>query len=403
MTRHRLLARQLRRTLGLIDSGAESAFVARLETLARTEEGDVAAAMRGSQAQLDQIDQTYELYDRDIALSSRSLEISSNELLEANAVIRAEVETQARALKPLQEAFQRLAHQAGLPDITGNEPGLAALLQRLGELIVAHDSAQRQLRASEANFRARYQLSPDWYWEQDTDLRFIDTSGRSDHRGGLSPQEHIGRRRWELPHTEPVGCTWDEHRATLAARQSFHDLLLRRRADDGSVHYVEVSGTPNHDADNRFIGYHGIARDVTQRVAADAALREAKLAADAASAAKSQFVANMSHEIRTPLNGLIGIVDLLQDEPLSPKQQSRLRLMRASGQSLLSIINDILDFSRIEAGRLDIEAIAFDLHELIEQLVSLYAAQAQAKSLSLEVSHNLPASCHVVGDPLRLK
>ena len=264
-------------------------------------------------------------------------------------------------------------------------------------------AVQQRLIVSEARFRSLTQLSSNWYWQQDAELRFIDTASRSNDRGGLTPQQHLGLCRWELPHTEPVSVTWQDHRATLEARQPFHDLLLRRRAPGVRVHYVEVSGAPIYGMDGAFAGYHGLARDVTQRVEAEAALRDAKQEADSASAAKSRFLANMSHEIRTPMNGLLGMAGLLLDEPLSAQQRERVQLLVDSGRTLLVIVNDILDFSKIEAGQLRIERIAFDLHDTVDQLVRMYTVQAQAKSLPLLVAIQAPAPTVLVGDPERLK
>ena len=264
-------------------------------------------------------------------------------------------------------------------------------------------AVEERLIVSEARFRSLTQLSSNWYWQQDDELRFIDTTSRDNDRGGLTPQQHLGLCRWELPHTEPVSITWHEHRATLEARQPFHDLLLRRKAPDGRTHYVEVSGEPIYGTEGAFAGYHGLARDVTLRIEADAALRDAKQEADSASAAKSRFLANMSHEIRTPMNGLLGMAGLLLDEPLSAQQRERVQLLVDSGRTLLVIVNDILDFSKIEAGQLRIERIAFDLHDTVDQLVRMYAVQAQAKSLPLLVTIQAPAPTVLVGDPERLK
>ncbi len=264
-------------------------------------------------------------------------------------------------------------------------------------------AVRQQLSLTEARFRSLTRLSSAWYWEQDADLRFIDTMSRSDDRAGLTPQQHLGFCRWELPRTAPIGVTWQEHRATLEARRPFHDLLLQRKAPDGRVYYVEVSGCPIYGIDGAFAGYHGLARDVTQRVEAGAALRAAKQEADSASAAKSRFLANMSHEIRTPMNGLLGIAGLLLDEPLSAQQRERVQLLVDSGRTLLVIINDILDFSKIEAGELRIDRIAFSLHDAVDQLVRMYAVQAQAKSLPLQVDFDAAAPMILVGDPGRLK
>jgi PAS domain S-box-containing protein len=141
--------------------------------------------------------------------------------------------------------------------------------------ITERKHAEEALRQSEARFRSLANLSSDWYWEQDAELRFISTSGHESSRAGITAADHPGKRRWELPGTDIVGQTWDEHRAVLAARQPFRDLLLKRTATDGAVHYVSVSGEPMFDAQGAFSGYRGIARDVTERVAVEKQARAA--------------------------------------------------------------------------------------------------------------------------------
>lgn len=126
-------------------------------------------------------------------------------------------------------------------------------------------------------------------------------------------------------------------------------------------------------------------------------------AAFEASKAKSQFLANMSHEIRTPLNGVIGMLELLNRTELNQRQTDYVGTAHKSAESLLSVINDILDFSKIEAGKLDIETIAFDLPELLHDIVDMFATIAKQKQLELTsyLSPELPN--HVEGDPERLR
>ncbi len=136
--------------------------------------------------------------------------------------------------------------------------------------------AEAALRQSEARYRALTALSSDWYWEQDAELRFVATAGSSDARGGITPEAHIGAQRWELPDTEIVGQSWEEHKAVLAARLPFHDLLLRRTPQDAAVRYVSVSGRPLFDAQGAFAGYCGVAKDVTTRVVSEQALKDSE-------------------------------------------------------------------------------------------------------------------------------
>jgi len=132
-------------------------------------------------------------------------------------------------------------------------------------------------------------------------------------------------------------------------------------------------------------------------------LKEAIQAADTANQAKSEFLANMSHEIRTPMNAVIGMAHLALKTELTPKQQDYLNKIQSSANSLLGIINDILDFSKIEAGKLDMEAVQFNLDDVLDNLANLVTVKAQEKE-NLEVlfatGQDVPR--FLVGDPLRL-
>jgi diguanylate cyclase (GGDEF)-like protein/PAS domain S-box-containing protein len=152
----------------------------------------------------------------------------------------------------------------------------AAVLERLLRLAAIQANAHRLLRDSETRFDNLLKLSTDWYWEQDEQFRFTRFDGRVDEILGSDSRAVLGKRRWEIPSTQPVNGTWEEHRALVEAHRPFRNFETRRVGDDGAVHHISATGEPVFDAGD-FRGYRGIATDITQSKLAEAAYRQTEL------------------------------------------------------------------------------------------------------------------------------
>ncbi|MBF7072977.1 response regulator [Glaciecola sp. MH2013] len=155
--------------------------------------------------------------------------------------------------------------------------------------------------------------------------------------------------------------------------------------------------------DGEHPGILGISRDITDRKRFEEAMLNATRSAQEASSAKSEFLARMSHEIRTPMNGVLGMIDLVLDSHLNSEQKHKLKVAKNSAASLLTIINDILDFSRVEAGKLALESIDFNLGNQIETIAQSMALRCDSKGVELIVDITAVEQSMVVGDPVRLR
>jgi two-component system sensor histidine kinase/response regulator len=172
---------------------------------------------------------------------------------------------------------------------------------------------------------------------------------------------------------------------------------------DGSARRIQARSFPVHDSQGKLRRIVGIAEDITDKYRMLEELEIAKAAAEAASGANSEFLANMSYVMRTPINGIIGTTDLVLDTELTPEQAEYLQTVRTSADSLLTIINDILDFSKVEAGKLEMSAVNFDLRKSLEEVMKVLSFKAKSKDLELVLRVHPSVPTSVVGDPTLLR
>ena len=173
--------------------------------------------------------------------------------------------------------------------------------------------------------------------------------------------------------------------------------------DGGSERWIAEKATVSWGASGEMTRITGAIVDITERKHAEQATLDAKLSAEAANRAKSNFLANVSHEIRTPMNGVIGMSQILAETNLDSTQREYVDIIRGSANALLSLINDVLDLSKIEADRLELESVDFDLRDLIYDTVAAMALQSAAKGIEMIVSIGGDRPVLARGDPGRLR
>lgn len=263
---------------------------------------------------------------------------------------------------------------------------------------------RRRLRRNEIFYRSMWETAHDA-------ILICGAGGKIDYANpavqsvfGRDPQALLGTPITSLLAEGGAGDNADEFQRYVEGGPSqgrWDAVELTFTRGDAAAFTAEVSVDEMTVEDQR--AFLLFVRDISQRKQTERALVDARLSAEGANRAKTQFLANMTHEIRTPLNGIIGMAEILRQEPLSDTAASYVGTIHRSGRALLGVVNDVLDFSKIEQGELSVEREVFELPRVIQDVYNLYRESARAKNIELkwDVARALPP--YVFGDPARMR
>ena len=315
----------------------------------------------------------------------------------------------------LKEMMGLAERQADLEAVNTNVERKVSLrtaeLERSRELLSGREATMRQLFDAVPDFVTLTRLA---------DGKYLDVNAEFLRRAGLTREKALATSTVEMGQ-------W--------ARPEERQLFFQKMKADGHVRELEVdflfqgavvpylASSVVIDLDGEACAL-GVGHDITRLKEDERALHEAQQrlraqveeltstqreliaareAAQAGSQAKSEFLSTMSHEIRTPMNAILGMAELLEETPMNREQKNFLAIMRNNGDALLSLINDILDLAKVEAGRLVLERVDFDLENLTDKVVETLGLRAHAKGLELVVRLRPGVPGQLAGDPLRLR
>ncbi len=331
-----------------------------------------------------------EIIDEEVRVKSRDGSIRhamlcSKYIPEEHKIIGSlqDITARKRAEKALQKALDELEKQV---DLRTQE--LKEVNRVLRNKIREHQHAENALQHSEAKFRSLVETTSDWIWEIDDNFKYIYSSPSVHDLIGYDAAEIYGKTPFDLMIPQEKNKREADFLEISGSGRRFFRFESTVKHKDGHELILESSGVAVLDDNDRIKGYRGIVRDITQRKTFEEQLKVSQEKAEAANAAKSQFLANISHELRTPMHHILNYskygaekIDKVEKEKLLHYFSQ----IRISGGRLLSLLNDLLDLSKLESGHTRYEFKECDLIAVAERIILEFKVSAQEKRIRFKL------------------
>lgn len=290
---------------------------------------------------------------------------------------------------------------------------LAAMLSQLGyshiklaRLLAERDRLLGQVVEGEQRLKRAQAIAHLGSWEHDLVTNTVSWSDEVYEIFGIEPSESVATYDTFLNRVHP-----DDRAAVIEAyarsvREGSDSYTIEHRVVRGhtaEIRWVEERCQHVRDSDGRIIASLGMVLDITDRKRAEESLAAAKAAAEAANAAKSQFLANVSHELRTPMNAILGMIDVALPKAVDPTIRDCLQTAKESADLLLTLLNDLLDSAKIESGKLQLESAPFSLRRMLDRTARVLAVRASEKGLAFYCRMPGTTPDLVIGDQMRLQ
>lgn len=268
--------------------------------------------------------------------------------------------------------------------------------------ITEYKKMENEILTLNNSYDSIVKYSPDMLWKIDANKRYVYFNRSWEELMGQTAEDLIRENFIIGMHPDDVRNYYKELIKAYENKQQFRNEY-RLKTVDGDYRNILSRGNPIYGKNDEFFGFIGIDMDITTDKKTNKELFRLKETAESANKAKSEFLANMSHEIRTPLNGIIGMTDLTLSTNLTDEQKENLNIVKNCAHTLLSLINNVLDLSKIEAEKVILEEIDFDIKKLIQRVINTNLVRAKEKYIQLyyNIDDKIPKT--LIGDEYKLE